>query len=58
MNIFVYQNAEDQEKDRRKYNLVLWANGDKTGKLELEDGNILKISDSIILSVYEGIVWE
>lgn len=58
MNIFVYKNKADREKDIRIYNLILWGNGEKTGKIELEEGNVLDINQSIILTVFEGVIWE
>ncbi len=58
MNIFVYNDKDAQERDSRIVNLVLWANGEKTGKIELSEGNILEINGPIILTVFDGIVWE
>lgn len=58
MNIFVYKNKSAQENDYRTYNLALWSSGDKTGKIDLEDGYILEINGSITLTVFEGVVWE
>ena len=58
MNIFVYKDKAAQEDDYRTYNLLLWSNGEKTGKIDLEEGNILVINAAIILTVFDGIVWE
>ena len=58
MNIFVYNDKDAQERDSRIVNLVLWANGEKTGKIELSEGNILEINGPIVLTVFDGIVWE
>lgn len=52
MNIFV-QNAFGEYT----YNLALWSTGEETGRIELNEGDILDINGDIILSVFTGITW-
>lgn len=52
MNIFV-QNAIGEYT----YNLALWSTGEETGRIELNEGDVLDINGDIILSTFTGIIW-
>ncbi len=52
MNIFV-QNTYGEYT----YNLALWSTGEETGRIELNEGDVLDINGDIILSIFTGITW-
>ncbi len=52
MNIFV-QNVIGEYT----YNLALWSTGEETGRIELNEGDILDINGDITLSIFTGITW-
>ena len=53
MNICVYNSS-----GRVIYNLALWHTGEKTGKIELNEGDILDINGNVLIETFTGVLWE
>ena len=53
MNIFV-----QDPSGYYTYNLALWSNGEETGRIELNEGDVLDINGDIILSIFTGVIWK
>lgn len=53
MNIHVVNRS-----GKTAYNLALWKTGEETGKIELNEGDVLDINGNILLTVYTGVFWQ